>query len=149
MISPTCALHSKQNFARTMGSHARLPNIDISAVLLPGELRAKLVKGGFKMTADFSGMSPSELAKETQMSQKDAVEVLRAIRGDARPAQKGGKSALELLQVPKISFKARCRLLLAPRTKRALRRNGQQGRARRLCVVLGFVQRLPSSVFSL
>eukprot|EP00277_Geminigera_cryophila_P017429 CAMPEP_0179449188 /NCGR_PEP_ID=MMETSP0799-20121207/33171_1 /TAXON_ID=46947 /ORGANISM="Geminigera cryophila, Strain CCMP2564" /LENGTH=359 /DNA_ID=CAMNT_0021242055 /DNA_START=81 /DNA_END=1160 /DNA_ORIENTATION=+ len=81
-----------------MGSHARLPNIDISAVLLPGELRAKLVKGGFKMTADFSGMSPSELAKETQMSQKDAVEVLRAIRGDARPAQKGGKSALELLQ---------------------------------------------------
>lgn len=82
-----------------MSSHARMPNIEINSVLLPRALLTKLTKGGFKMTADFSGMTPSELAKEAQMSQQDAVDVLRAVRGDDRPAQKGSKSALELLQV--------------------------------------------------
>ena len=44
-------------------SQLKIPNIDISGVAFPPALRAKLLKGGFKMTADFDGMSPSELSR--------------------------------------------------------------------------------------
>jgi len=44
-------------------SQLKIPNIDISGVAFPPALRTKLLKGGFKMTADFDGMSPSELSR--------------------------------------------------------------------------------------
>eukprot|EP00802_Teleaulax_amphioxeia_P011352 Tamp_11384.p1 GENE.Tamp_11384~~Tamp_11384.p1 ORF type:complete len:384 (+),score=95.44 Tamp_11384:49-1152(+) len=85
--------------SRAVGRDAHAPpNVELSAVLIPPALRDKLVNHGFRMTADFAGLGPTELSKEAQISKQDAVEVLKAVRNDARPAQRGGKSALELLQ---------------------------------------------------
>jgi hypothetical protein len=46
-----------------MEHHSKMPNVDISAITLPPALRAKLIKSGFKMSADFNGITPSELSK--------------------------------------------------------------------------------------
>jgi hypothetical protein len=48
-----------------LGAHAphRPPNVELSAVLLPPALRDKLVNHGFRMTADFTGLGPTELSK--------------------------------------------------------------------------------------
>ena len=63
-----CVLDSKFGRRRLLAmsaaiSQLKIPNIDISGVAFPPALRAKLLKGGFKMTADFDGMSPSELSR--------------------------------------------------------------------------------------
>ena len=49
----------------SLGVHAphKPPNVELSAVLLPPALRDKLVNHGFRMTADFTGLGPTELSK--------------------------------------------------------------------------------------
>ena len=50
--------------SRAVGRDAHAPpNVELSAVLIPPALRDKLVNHGFRMTADFAGLGPTELSK--------------------------------------------------------------------------------------
>ena len=115
----------RQESTTEMASQVRAPNIDISAVVLQPAVRANLIKFGFKMTSDFFGLQPSQLARgpvlvlvrahlctrrpagrftdsgliaEAHISNRDAADVLRAIN-NGPTVRFGGRSALELLQV--------------------------------------------------
>ena len=63
-----------------LGAHAphRPPNVELSAVLLPPALRDKLVNHGFRMTADFTGLGPTELSKGEKEKRSDLCVTCRA-----------------------------------------------------------------------
>lgn len=120
-----------------LGAHAphRPPNVELSAVLLPPALRDKLVNHGFRMTADFTGLGPTELSKGEEEkrsalrvtcrarhtapyatprllacvpehAQHCALSILCALRPRAGTGPRGASPAVRCWQVPLTSMNA-------------------------------------------
>ncbi|XP_076435175.1 DNA repair protein RAD51 homolog 3-like [Babylonia areolata] len=60
-------------------------------------VRAKLSLAGFLTVADLNSVKPSQLSKEAGISLEDALEVVKIVSGEGRPAAVS-QSALELLE---------------------------------------------------
>ncbi|XP_035512458.1 DNA repair protein RAD51 homolog 3-like [Morone saxatilis] len=65
--------------------------------LSPG-LRLKLVRAGFRFTADLLDLRPAQLNAEAGLSQQEALEVLQSVQRGLGGDEGGSLTALELLQ---------------------------------------------------
>ncbi|GAQ78819.1 hypothetical protein KFL_000190370 [Klebsormidium nitens] len=76
--------------------------MDTAALPIPPSSRAKLFAAGFRRLADLRKISAVELAKESGLSQEEALHILRVVNpaGD-NGAMAGAKSALQILQIEK------------------------------------------------
>ncbi|XP_015223311.2 DNA repair protein RAD51 homolog 3 isoform X2 [Lepisosteus oculatus] len=71
---------------------------DVSSLALAPGVKVKLIGAGFLSAGDLGELRPLELSREAGITQQEALEALRAARGEAEPGRGGRLTALELLQ---------------------------------------------------